>query len=278
MAHKNKSNISPYKTRKENRHGDRSSPPPKQGVHRKPQVIYELEEASDRLGDLFRHHQFADIPYSTVRQFAVFYRLLMEQQKSLNLTRLLELREVGMKHFIDSMMPARMTKLQFPLLDLGTGPGFPGLPLKFLFPGEKIILAEGVQKRVEFLKKVREEMQLQNLPIIGRNINPWFFYPVNGVITRAVEDVRNTLKNVIHCLQTGGKVYFMKGPQVDPEMAVAEQEVGEYYRLEMDHHYKLPGTQLDRRLLVYQKIKVAPFPDLEDEPFPGENVLGKSEE
>lgn len=268
MAHKNKTNVSPFNTRKAERTAQGVAlKAPLRGKHKAPDKIFSANEANDRLQDIFRNHDFDHISHAERMKLAQFYTLLMEKQKTLNITRLLTLKEVGIKHFIDCLMVDRLVKLQFPLLDVGTGPGFPGIPLKILHPNDKIILAEGVQKRVEFLKDVRQELDLKNLPIIGRNINPWFFYPVQGVITRAVEDVRNTLQNVIFSLQVGGCVYFMKGPGVDPEIELAEG-LTEFYQLEKDIPYELPKTQLSRRLLVYRKIKSPPFPDLDEEPWP----------
>ena len=76
-----------------------------------------------------------------------------------------------------------------------------------------------------------------------------------GVITRAVEDVGNTLGNVMNCLQTGGRVYLMKGPKVGPEIKIAKKQWSEYYDLVEDLSYTIPETPHDRRLLVFQKIK-----------------------
>lgn len=259
MAHKNKTNFSPYKARQK-----APSPTATQsgmgagklrGTHKKPEKIFSAAEANDRLYDLFRHHGFADYPHSKRQQLADFYALLMEQQQHENFTRLTSLRDIGIKHFIDCLMVPQLTELKFPLLDVGTGPGFPGIPLKIHFPEETILLAEGVQKRVNFLKEVREKMELNKLLIFGRNINPEFVYPVQGVITRAVEDIRNTLGNVINSLQTGGNVYFMKGPGVDPEIEMALKTWGEYYKLEKDIAYELPQTPQQRRLLIFKKIK-----------------------
>lgn len=241
--------------------------------HQKPLQIYSAFEAEDRLRDLFANHGMSHITPSERKKLAEFYVLLMESQKTENFTRLLSLKDVGIRHFVDCLIIKQLTTLKFPLIDVGTGPGFPGIPLKILYPDQKIILAEGVQRRVEFLKKVRESIGFQNLDIIGRNINPWFMYPVQGVITRAVEDVRNTLNNVLSCVQTGGCVYLMKGPGVDPEIKIAEKEVGEFYKLIEDHHYHLPHTTHERRLLVYQKIKMAPLPSIEDEPWPQEELF-----
>lgn len=240
------------------------------GSHRRADQIFELEEANDRLYDLFRNHGFGDFPHAKRRQLAQYYRLLMLKQNEVNMTRLLTLREVGLKHFVDCLMVARLTKLKFPLMDLGTGPGLPGIPLKIQFPDEKIVLAEGVQKRVEFLKEVREDLELKQLPILGRNVNEWTFYPVNGVITRAVEDVGNTLRNVRNCLSTGGRVYFMKGPNVGPEVAQAQTELAEHYKLVEDIEYELPESGLPRRLVVFEKIKAHDFPNPDDEPWMGE--------
>ncbi len=187
----------------------------------------------------------------------------MDVQEKENFTRLLSLRDIGIKHFVDCLLIPRFTDLQFPLLDLGTGPGFPGIPLKICFPNERIILAEGVQRRVEFLKRVRQEMNLESLDIVGRNINKNFHLPVQGVITRAVEDLRNTLGNVSSCVQNGGKVYFMKGPKVGPEIQEALDSWGEYYELEDDIHYTIPETTNERRLVVFKKIKSVPMSDEE---------------
>ncbi|MGE3760545.1 MAG: 16S rRNA (guanine(527)-N(7))-methyltransferase RsmG, partial [Pseudobdellovibrionaceae bacterium] len=228
MAHKNKTNYSPYKARQKEKGGS-SAPRTLKGQHVKPEKIYSFDEANDRLFDIFRNHGFADYPHEKRAQLVKFYQLLMETQAHNNFTRLLKIRDVGIKHFIDCLLVPQLTNLKFPLMDLGTGPGFPGIPLKIEFPNEKIILAEGVQKRVEFLKKVREEMGLKKLDVIGRNINPSFLYPVQGVITRAVEDIGNTLSNVINSLQTGGRVYFMNGPGVYPEIPAAEKIHKEYY-------------------------------------------------
>lgn len=257
MAHKNKTNYSPYKAR-QSQHPRASEPRVHRGKHQAPEKIFSIEEANDRLYDLFRNHGFADYPHDKRRQLAHFYGLLMEVQKKENFTRLHSLRDIGLKHFIDCLMVKQLTQLQFPLMDVGTGPGFPGIPLKIEFPEETIVLAEGVQRRVEFLKQVREELHLQHLPILGRNINPECFYPVRGVITRAVEDIRNTLGNIIHSLQVGGRAYFMKGPGVDPEIPMAVESWSEYYRLIEDHHYVLPMTQQERRLVVFEKTACPP--------------------
>lgn len=273
MAHKNKSNYSAYKARQKNKPGasstSSSSPSSNtslQGKHKKPETIFEVDEASDRLEDIFRNHDFSLVNHQQRRQLAQFYRVLMLNQEHQNFTRLLKLRDVAIKHFIDSLIIIKHTQLQFPLLDIGTGPGFPGIPLKIAFPNEQILLGEGVQKRVEFLKHVRQELGLQKLDILGRNINPHCFYPIQGAITRAVEDIPNTLNNVISALQVGGKVYFMKGPGVDPEIKLAkENPVMEYYKLVQDVAYSLPHTTHDRRLVVYQKIKAAPLPEVDPE-------------
>lgn len=249
MAHKNKSNWSPMQSKSGSK-------------HKKTSDNYSFNEADDRIYDIFRNHDFGDFPHSQRQQLTRFYELLMEHQNKQNFTRLLNLREVAIKHFIDSLMVLKVCTLQFPLLDMGTGPGFPGIPLKIALPDEKIVLAEGVQKRVDFLKIVRDDLNLKNLDIIGRNVNPDFLYPVNGVITRAVEDARNTLGNVIQCLQTGGRVFLMKGPNCEPEIKPALEKWGEYFELEKNIPYSLPRTQHERRMLIFKKIKKAPELDL----------------
>lgn len=232
------------------------------GAHRRPEKIYSFEEADDRLYDLFRHHGFGDFPHDRRQKLVQFYRLLMNHQLTDNVTRLVKFRDVAIKHFIDSLMVPGLTKLQFPLLDVGTGPGFPGIPLKIRFPTEKIVLAEGVRRRVEFLKAVRDDLGLSDLDIVGRNVDESFALPVNGVITRALEDVAATLKHVSQCLNVGGRAFFMKGPNVGPEIDLARDLMGEYFELVEDHHYSLPNTPHERRLLVFQKLKTPPAPDL----------------
>lgn len=229
------------------------------GTHKKPETVYEFDEADSRLYDLFRHHGFEDFPHAERRQLVEFYLLLMNHQMRDNVTRLIKFRDIGIKHFIDSLIVPKLTTLMFPLLDVGTGPGFPGIPLKIMFPKDRIILAEGVRRRVEFLKAVRDTMGLKELQVVGRYIDNTFQLPVKGVITRALEEVPNTLGNVSQCLEVGGKVYLMKGPNVDPEIKAAAKEWGEFFELVEDHSYDLPNTPHKRRLLVYKKLKTPKF-------------------
>jgi 16S rRNA (guanine527-N7)-methyltransferase len=267
VAHKNKQNYSPYKARKEKAGVSLKGQDFTAKRDFKPETIYGVEEANDRFADIFRNHDFS-CSHEERKKLAQFYSVLMKNQEHQNFTRLLKLKDVAIKHFIDSLIVSELVDIKFPLMDVGTGPGFPGIPLKIRYKNEKILLAEGVQKRVEFLKTVRSELDLQNLDIIGRNINEYFVYPVQSVITRAVEDIPNTLKNVLSCVQEGGCVYFMKGPNVDPEikMAAENKAVTEFYKLEKDIAYDLKHTENHRRLVVYRKIKNAPLPeDLDEE-------------
>lgn len=267
MAHKNKTNYSAYKERQKTSTIPATEGKPKAkpeakllGKHKKPQEIYSIEEANDRLYDVFRNHDFTLTSHEERRQLAHFYRLLMQNQKNENFTRLLTLKDIAIKHFIDSLVFLEFYTPQFPLLDLGTGPGFPGIPLKVKFPNDKILLGEGVQKRVSFLKVAREEMKLKNLEIVGRNIDEEFVYPVKSVITRAVEDIGNTMKNTMNCLMDGGHLIFMKGPNADPELKLAEA-YKEFYVLKNDFKYSIPKTPHERRLIVYEKIKSPPLKD-----------------
>ncbi|MBT4760994.1 MAG: 16S rRNA (guanine(527)-N(7))-methyltransferase RsmG [Bdellovibrionaceae bacterium] len=225
----------------------------KRGTHKKPEKIFSVDEANDRIYDIFRNHNF-DYPHDKRLKLAQFYELLMKNQETENFTRLTKIRDVAIKHYIDSLIILNYTDLKFPLVDMGTGPGFPGIPLKIHFPEEKIILVEGVKKRIQFLKDVREKLELKELDIIGRYVTPDFVLPVKGLITRAVEEVSNTLENAVNCVQTGGEVYLMKGPNVDQEIKEAKDKMKHQFKLTGNHAYALPKTPHERRLLVYKKL------------------------
>lgn len=218
-----------------------------------PRIDLSFDEADDRIRDVLHNHGIQDLNHTQRRLLTEFFFMLMEEQKHHNSTRLRTLREVALKHFVDCLMVLKVTQLSFPLLDVGTGPGFPGIPLKIMLPDEQIVLAEGVQKRVEFLKRVREKLHLQNLDIIGRQVNLDFFYPVKAAITRAFADTSETLIQVSNCLQTGGKVFLMKGPNVDEELK-AVKKLSKSYQLIQDTSYELPNSPHKRRMLVFEKI------------------------
>jgi 16S rRNA (guanine527-N7)-methyltransferase len=223
------------------------------GVHRKPEVVFTNTEALYRLKDLMGRRLKLLPSDLQMKQFANFYNLLMEKQNTENFTRLLSLREVGLKHFVDSWIVADLVDLQFPLMDVGTGPGFPGIPLKIRYPNENIILAEGVQKRVEFLKTVRDHLELKNLDVLGRYITPSVQYQVQSIITRAVDDVSVTLENIIHCLPKGGKAFLMKGPNCEDEIKNLTPAAQNLFQLEKNIAYSIPETPYERRLLVFRK-------------------------
>ena len=193
-------------------------------------------------------------------QLTRFHHFLFDKNRRLNLTRIHNLEDVVLKHYVDCFLVDKMTNLPSPLLDLGTGGGFPGIPLKIIRPDLHIILAEGVGKRVRFLKDARDHLELEGLDVIGRNIDREFFYPVNGVVTRAVELVPDTLKRMQNSLQAGGLAIFMKGPNVDDELVRAHKRYGDEYSLEHDLPYTLPRSPHRRRLLVFRRTRA----DIED--------------
>jgi 16S rRNA (guanine527-N7)-methyltransferase len=185
--------------------------------------------------------------------FWQYYLRLKERNQEINLTRIHRFRDVVVKHFVDCVLVGELTALPSPLLDIGSGGGFPGVPLKIRHPEVAVVLAEGRAKRVAFLEEVRRSLRLPKLYIHGHQIKADYDGEVRGATTRAVEAVGRTLERCVHFLPPGGRVLLMKGPKVDPEIEVAGEVWGRHFTLTEDHAYKLPTTGHDRRLLVYER-------------------------
>jgi len=159
-----------------------------------------------------------------------------------------------LKHYVDSLLVLQFVELPTPLLDMGTGPGLPGIPLKIARPGVEMILAEPRGARAEFLGEVCRRLGLEGVEVFAGKIGPKFTRPVAGVITRAVASIPETLDRVAGCLGPGGRMLFMKGPDCDREVAEARSAHAEAFRLENDHVYRIPGTPHERRLVVYERL------------------------
>jgi len=186
-----------------------------------------------------------------------YHQLLRQFDAELNLTRIHNFENMVVKLYADSILPSlQYPQLPSPLLDLGTGPGMPGIPLKIFRPDLHILLAESRQQRVDFLKTVVEALHLPGLEVIERGIAPDFDRPVAGVITRAVECIADTLARVSGCLEKDGLVLFMKGPRCDEEMERAARDFCDDYDLAEDIAYRIPHSPHRRRLVCYRR-KVA---------------------
>jgi len=189
----------------------------------------------------------------------MYHGLLREYNPILNLTRVRNFKNMVLKLYADSLLPADMLELPSPLLDLGTGPGMPGIPLKIYQPQLEIILAESRKKRADFLQLAIDQIKLTGIRVVAGRITARFEEPVAGVITRAVETIERTLERISGCLDTNGRVIFLKGPHCDAEIAAAGSRFHDTYEQVVDQPYTIPHTRLQRRLLVYRRMDAPLF-------------------
>ncbi|MBV8382511.1 MAG: class I SAM-dependent methyltransferase, partial [Planctomycetaceae bacterium] len=122
-------------------------------------------------------------------QFWAYHRLLRAANAALNLTRIHNFENMVLKHYVDSLLVLKFTELPTPLVDMGSGPGLPGIPLKIARPGVEMILAEPRGARAEFLREVLDTLKLEGVAVFAGKVGPKFPRTVAGVITRAVTSI-----------------------------------------------------------------------------------------
>jgi 16S rRNA (guanine(527)-N(7))-methyltransferase RsmG len=198
-----------------------------------------------------------------------FHRLLHEANRDRDLSRLVNFESVVVKHYVDSIFVTRLVRLPSPLLDIGTGAGFPGIPLKIMCPDLKLILAEARPRRVQFLERACKALGFRNTQVFPHKVvSRSFQQPVAGVITRALEDIDKTLLRTSGCTHPGTKFFFLKGPAVDPEIQEVARLYGSEFKLLADHRYHLPRTPHERRLVVFERA--APSRHVAADPEPAD--------
>lgn len=222
-------------------------------------AFYEAETATpEYMARLFANHSFS-VDKRQLDRFWLFYDLLRRHNARLDLTRIMGIEATVLKHFVDSALILEWFDPVGPVLDIGSGPGFPGVPLAIMRPDVRFILGESRGKRVGFLEEVIKALKLSNCEIFAKSVredSPLgddHGKPVGDIVTRALETIPPTLERVLPFINPGRKVVFMKGPGCDEEIAIAKTTLAGVYSLANDVEYVLPGTDQGRRLVVFEK-------------------------
>ena len=196
-----------------------------------------------------------------LKQFYNYMNILIEWNKFMNLTGITEPEEVITKHFIDSLTVLDKVNKNASIIDVGTGAGFPGIPIKIAFPETKVVLLDSLNKRIKFLNEVIEKLKLNNIETIhgraeeyGRNKNHREKY--NIAIARAVAPLNILLEYLMPFVKVNGKCLCMKGSSSEEEIKNSENAIkilgGEL--IETKEFY-IPNTDMRRRIVQVNKIK-----------------------
>jgi len=206
-----------------------------------------------------------------LHSFLSYYLLLEEYNNVMNLTAVTGPEEVAVRHFIDSMAPLlfETTKSFFQkpgirLLDLGTGAGFPGIPLAIVLTDLEVTLADSLQKRTKFLDQVRKETGLENVRIVtgraedlARGENMREEYDI--VISRAVADLPVLCEYCLPFVKQGGYFIAWKGPAAEEEILRANNAISVLGGYKSDIlTYTLPEINAERHLLMIRKEVSSP--------------------
>ena len=195
------------------------------------------------------------LPAAALEQLWMYHQFLRSRNPELNLTRIHKFESMVRKHYVDCLLVSKILDShnidwRGPVLDIGSGPGFPGIPMALQHPEIAFVLAEGRQKRVEFLQQCVERLRLANTTVFGGRVHAGQNLGAATVITRAVEPMVDTLRHSIGNMQPGALLIFMKGPNCDDEFAAMRAYPG--CKLLLDHRYTLPDSSDHRRLVVWQ--------------------------
>ena len=185
-----------------------------------------------------------------------YYKLLVEWNKKINLTRIIEKEAVYLKHFYDSLTITKVIDLKEvnTLCDVGTGAGFPGIVLKIFYPHLKITLVDSLQKRINFLNEVIKELELKDIEAIhsrGEDFKGQF----DVVTSRAVANIEKLVNYTMHLVAKEGVFIAMKG-NIDKELTeIVEKKLSKKYQILKINKFRLKIEKSDRSLIVMKRIE-----------------------
>lgn len=192
--------------------------------------------------------------------FFEYMNLILEWNEKINLTAIKEEKEFIVKHFIDSLTIYNLVKNAKRILDIGTGAGFPGIPLKIYLPESEMTLIDSVNKKITVLKDVIEKLKLQKIEALHIRAeelakNPEYREEFEIVTTRAVSNLATIAEYMLPFVKMGGQAICMKGPNVEQELESAENAIkilgGKVEKVEK---MKI-DNELERNLVVIRKAK-----------------------
>ena len=192
-----------------------------------------------------------DITEEQLNKLNSFYKLLIEWNEKINLTRITEENEVYLKHFYDSLTIKKVIDLNDveTLCDVGTGAGFPGIVLKIMYPHLKITLVDSLQKRVNYLNSIIKDLELDNIKAIhsrGEDFKEKF----DVVTARAVANIEKLVTYTMHLLNKDGQLVAMKGNIEEELTESVQQKLSKKYQIKQIEKFFLPIEESHRSLVV----------------------------
>lgn len=199
-----------------------------------------------------------------LEKFYNYKNLIVEWNEKINLTAITEDLEFAVKHFIDSLTINKYIETNKTIIDIGTGAGFPGIPIKIVNPENKVILFDSLNKRLKVLDDIIEKIGLNNIETLHGRAEETFKNKNNRekydiATSRAVAALNVLVELMLPAVKVGGICICMKGNNADSEINEAKKAIkelgGEIINVEK---IILPELNLERNIVIIQKIKQTP--------------------
>lgn len=197
-------------------------------------------------------------------QFLHYYEMLIQKNKVMNLTAITEFDDVVLKHFLDSLMICKMQDPKGRLIDVGTGAGFPGIPLKIMYPDINVVLLDSLNKRIQFLNEVIQELGLKNIEAIHGRAEDYAKQKIyreqfDLCVSRAVANLSSLAEYCIPFVKIGGCFIPYKSGKIQEELESGKKAINLFGgKLEQIKEFELPGTDIFRCLLQIRKVNATP--------------------
>ena len=200
------------------------------------------------------------------RQFDRYYELLIEWNRVMNLTGITEYDEVNLKHFTDSLTIVRIKDMEnvSTLIDVGTGAGFPEIPVKIAFPYIKVTLLDSLNKRIKFLNQVVEELDLEDVVTLHGRAEDYakkeeYREQFDLCASRAVANLSTLSEYCLPFIKKGGCFVSYKSADSDEEIQQSEKALDILGgKIEKVDKFVLPGSDMGRALVMIEKVKNTP--------------------